>query len=133
MAEFGVVSRVIGNYVEVELTRSEACKHCNACVPSLTDKTMILRAENACHAKEGDRVRIEVQQNGFLAAVCLLYVVPAIVFFLLIVLFSLLHWNEWLVLGCALAGVAVTYLLLHRFVPKLNQKRFSPVAEEILP
>ena len=51
MAEFGVVSRVIGNYVEVELTRSEACKHCNACVPSLTDKTMILRADNA-----GDRI-----------------------------------------------------------------------------
>ena len=93
---------------------------------------MILRAGNACQAKVGDRVRISVQQNGFLAAVCLLYVIPAIVFVLLIVLLSLLGWNEWAVLGCAVIGVSVAYLILHRLTPKLNQKRFSPVAEEII-
>lgn len=132
MAESGIVTRIDGKFVEIELIRSEACKHCNACLPSLTDKTMILRAENACQAKVGDRVRISVQQNGFLAAVCLLYVIPAIVFVLLIVLLSLLGWNEWAVFGCAVIGVAVAYLILHRLTPKLNQKRFSPVAEEII-
>ena len=99
MSESGIVTRIDGKYVEIELIRSEACKHCNACLPSLTDKTMILRAENACQAKVGNRVRIRVQQNGFLTAVI---------------------------------GVAVTYLILHRLTPKLNQKRFSPIAEEIL-
>ena len=133
MAELGIVTKTDGSYVELELQRSEACKHCNACLPSLTGKSMHIRAVNACGAKVGDRVLLNVQQNGFLSAVCLLYVLPAVVFVALILLLSLTSLNEWIVLILALVSVAVTYLLIHHFAPRLNQKRYTPVAEAILP
>lgn len=133
MAEFGIVKNIIDDYVELELQRSEACKHCNACLPSLTGKTMILRAQNKCGAEIGDMVRVSVEQNGFLSAVALLYVIPAAVFILLVALFSLFSLNEWLVLGIAVIGVAISYLIIHRIAPKLNQQRYTPIAEEILP
>lgn len=132
MAEFGIVTKKEDDYIELEIQRSEACKHCNACLPSLTGKSMILRAKNECGANVGDTVRIGLQQNGFLSAVCLLYVIPALVFIALILLLSLLKLNEWIILGASLLGVAAAYLLIHHFAPKLNQKRYVPVAEEIL-
>lgn len=133
MAEMGIVTKTEGNYVELKLQRSEACRHCNACLPSLTGKSMRIRALNACGAKVGDKVRLNVQQNGFLSAVCLLYVLPAVIFVAMILLLSLTALNEWIVLVLALAAVAVVYLLVHHFVPRLNQKRYTPVAEAILP
>ena len=133
MAEFGIVKNIIGNYVELELQRSEACKHCNACLPSLTGKSMILRAQNKCGAIPGDLVRVSVEQSGFLSAVALLYVIPAAVFILLVALLSLFALNEWLILGIAIVGVGISWLIIHFLAPKLNQQRYMPIAEEILP
>ena len=133
MAEFGIVKNIIGHYVELELQRSEACKHCNACLPSLTGKSMILRAQNKCGAIPGDLVRVSVEQSGFLSAVALLYVIPAAVFILLVALLSLFALNEWLILGIAIVGVGISWLIIHFLAPKLNQQRYMPIAEEILP
>ena len=132
MAEFGLVKKTDGDYAVLELTRSEACKHCNACLPTLTGKAMTLRAQNACKAKAGDYVSVEVQQDGFLSAVFYLYVIPALVFIALIVFLSFLKLNEWMVLGLSLMGLVIVYLLLHHFIPHLNLKRYIPVATAIL-
>ncbi len=132
MAEFGIVTQLQGDYANVEIERSEACQHCNACLPSLTGKKMVLYAKNAAGAKPGDKVTISITQNGFLSAISLLYVIPAGVFMILLLACYLLHLSEWLCLGIAVAGVAVAYLLLHKFEKKLNRERYTPTIDKIL-
>jgi len=132
MAEYGTVQKVDGDYVELALTRSEACKHCNACLPSLTDKTMILRAKNECGARTGQFVRVRVTQQGFLSAVVLLYAIPAVLFILSVVIFSALNLNDWFVLGISAVVVAVAWLIIHFISKKLNMNLYMPVAEEII-
>ncbi|MBQ6240171.1 MAG: SoxR reducing system RseC family protein [Firmicutes bacterium] len=132
MAEFGIVTQLQGEFANVEIERSEACQHCNACLPSLTGQKMVLYARNAANAKPGDKVTISLTQNGFLSAISLLYVIPAAVFLVLLLVSYLLNLSEWLCLGIAIAGVAVAYVLLHKYEKKLNKERYTPVIDKIL-
>lgn len=132
MAEFGIVTQLHGEYADVEIERSEACQHCNACLPSLTGKKMVLYARNAVNANPGDKVTVSITQNGFLSAISLLYVIPAGAFLVLLLISYLLHLSEWLCLGIAVAGVAVAYLLLHKYEKKLNRERYTPTIDKIL-
>lgn len=132
MAEYGIVKKCKGEFLEIALNRSEACKHCNACLPSLTDKTMILTARNDCNAKEGDYVSVAVEQSGFLSAILLLYFIPALAFIAGILIFTQFISNEWISLGLSLILVGITWLIVHRIAPKLKQERYLPVAVKVL-
>ena len=132
MAEWGMVQQIKGDFAEVAIERSEACKHCNACIPSWTDQKMLLTARNQCGAQVGDAVTINLAQSGFLSAVLLMYVIPALVFVLLLVITQFSGLTEWLSILIALAGVAVSFLLLHHFEPRLNKPKYTPVIDHIL-
>ena len=86
---------------------------------------------------QGEFANVEIErssltQNGFLSAISLLYVIPAAVFLVLLLVSYLLNLSEWLCLGIAIAGVAVAYVLLHKYEKKLNKERYTPVIDKIL-
>ena len=132
MAEFGIVTRIDGDFADVEIERNEACKHCNACLPSLTGKKMVLHAQNKVNAPLGSAVTVNLTQNGFLSAVALMYVVPVIAFMVVMLVLYYAVGIEWLALLGGLAAVALTYLILHRNEKKLNRDRYTPVVDHIL-
>lgn len=78
MSEKGIVIDIIGEDALVEMTRSEACSKCRACITSLNDSNskMMLQANNSEGAKKGDTVNIEVSIDGFFSAVMIMYSIP---------------------------------------------------------
>lgn len=132
MAEYGIVKKTSGNTADVALTRSEACKHCNACIPSLTDKTMILKAQNDAGAKEGDYVSVSVSQSGFLSAVFILYGIPCLFFLTVVCVLAILGVTDWICVLSGAVGLALSYLLIKRFQKRLNMALYLPHIDRVL-
>ncbi|MGL4790217.1 MAG: SoxR reducing system RseC family protein [Anaerotignaceae bacterium] len=80
MAEKGYVTGIKDDLAVIEMTRTEACAKCKACVAGLSEKKMIVEAENQCYAKTGDWVELELIDNGFFFAVMIMYGIPLIAF-----------------------------------------------------
>ena len=78
MAEKGLVIEEKGDKVVIKMTRKEACAKCRACVAGLSEKDMILEARNACGAAKDDWVEVELEADGFLYAVGIMYGIPLI-------------------------------------------------------
>ena len=104
MAEKGQVTQVkTNNKVVVKMLRTEACAKCRACM-TFSSKEMILEASNECGASTGDWVELELQQDGFLTAVLIMYGFPC--------------------LGL-LAGIVAGYFGLSRVIPGFNREVLS--------
>ena len=56
MAEKGYVTEIKGNLAVIKMKRTEACAKCRACIAGMTEKEMIMEAENNCGAEVGDWV-----------------------------------------------------------------------------
>lgn len=78
MAEKGLVTEEKGDNLVVKMKRKEACAKCRACVAGLSEKDMVLEAQNLCSASVGDWVEVELTQDGFLFAVGIMYGIPLI-------------------------------------------------------
>ena len=67
---------------EVVRVRESACSgdchQCSGC--GATQQTMVIRAENPIHAKEGDWVVVEAKTGALLKAAAVLYILPLILF-----------------------------------------------------
>lgn len=104
MAEKGQVTQIKpNNKAVVKMLRTEACAKCRACMV-FSSKEMVLEASNACNASVGDWVELELQQDGFLSAVMIMYGFPC---------------------ACLLVGIAVGYFWLAGFVPGFNREILS--------
>ncbi len=77
MAETGKVVKVIGDEIEIEIVRLEACSGCHGCDVGKKEH-MNLIAKNLCKAKEGDIVKIDIANRDFLGATFILYGIPLI-------------------------------------------------------
>ncbi|MBF0429145.1 MAG: SoxR reducing system RseC family protein [Magnetococcales bacterium] len=97
MREEGLVIALDGEYALVSGQRQKACGTCsnlNTCTVlsgGLGQRSIKLRARNACHAQVGERVFIEISEKSFLKASFLVYILP------LVVLFAVVSWSRYLV------------------------------------
>ena len=80
MAEIGKVIDIEKNKVVVSLERKEACAKCRACSAGLKAEEMLIRAENICGAKVGDKVEIALEETDFIKAVLIMYGFPFVMF-----------------------------------------------------
>ena len=78
MAEKGQVIGLKNNesLAVIKMTRLEACAKCKACIAGMTEKEMFVEAENMCDAKVNDWVEVELEPNGFMNAVLIMYGLP---------------------------------------------------------
>jgi sigma-E factor negative regulatory protein RseC len=138
MAETGLVINKDDNIVTVKLERKEACAKCRACTASLESKEMILNAENKCNAKIGDTVKISLEQSSFLKAVFIMYCIPLISLLLGIGIGYLVSLqigrgnNEIIQVVFGLITLGLSYLIIRLNENKWKNKKFRPIAEEII-
>ena len=132
MSETGTVIQIAGELVRLEIPRSKACGGCRACMPLDGKDSMTTYALNLCGAQVGDLVEIEPGQSRQLFSSALLYGIPLVVFLALIFLFSLFA-PEPVTVAAACGGVVLSYLLLHFFSRRLDQRPYTHKAVRILP
>ncbi|MBQ9519305.1 MAG: SoxR reducing system RseC family protein [Firmicutes bacterium] len=80
MAEIGKVIEIENNKAVVSLERKEACAKCRACSAGMKAEEMLIRAENICGAKIGDKVEIALEETDFIKAVLIMYGFPFVMF-----------------------------------------------------
>ena len=104
MAEKGQVTQIKpNNKVVIKMLRTEACAKCRAC-SMFSAKEMVLEASNECYANVGDWVELELQNDGFLSAVMIMYGFPC---------------------ACLLVGICIGYFLLGKLIPGMNAEVIS--------
>lgn len=70
------------------------CGECHGC--GAAQEYVDIEAENRIHAREGDRVVLEISSGSVMAAVALVYVVPLVLFFLGLAVGCLLPGSMWI-------------------------------------
>ncbi len=124
MAEIGLVTKVDGHILQLEIPRSKACSVCKACTPLDGKDTMTCFVLNECGAKVGDRVEIaEASQSRELFSAVYLYGIPLAVFVVLILLGSAFL-KELTAFLLAMAGLAGSYLILYFKAKKMNNEAY---------
>lgn len=139
MAEKGVVVERKKNLAVIKLTRQEACAKCRACVAGLSEKEMIMEAENQCNAQVGDWVELEMVGNSFFEAVLIMYGIPCVCF-----LVGLLGGYYWVMprffpatspdvpsFGIGILLTVVAYLVIRSQEHRFATKRFRPIAARV--
>ena len=139
MAEKGYVTEIKGNLAVIKMKRTEACAKCRACIAGMTEKEMIMEAENNCGAEVGDWVELEVSESGFFFAVGIMYGIPLAAFLCGIFLgyfaiFPTLLPNMDKESGSFLLGVLLTVLAygwIRSQEKRWEAKKIRPVATRI--
>jgi len=78
LKEFGVVTEVNKDKVQIKVNRRTACGNCKACGMTDDQKEHLFELTNTIGASVGDTVVLEMKSRGFLGAVSILYGVPLI-------------------------------------------------------
>lgn len=86
MGEKGLVINTKGHLAVIQMTRTEACGQCRACLAGMKKEEMIIEADNECNAKVGDWVIMELRNNSFIKAVMIMYGIPMLALMIGIVL-----------------------------------------------
>lgn len=140
MAEVGFVTALKADNIAVaRMTRKEACAKCRACIAGLSEKEMIVEAENNCDAKVGDWVEIELESNGFLTAVLIVYGIPLIAlvagiclgYFIISPALNLGSAGEVLSFGIGLLFTAAAYLWIRKNEERWNTRKYRPKAVKV--
>ena len=76
MGESGLVTARKGDFVTVQLTRTEACANCRACTMGMKTEEMLLHAHNECDAEIGDTVEVALRDGAFFRAMATMYLIP---------------------------------------------------------
>ncbi len=140
MAEKGRVIEVKeNNMVTVTMTRKEACSKCRACVAGMTEKEMLIEAENNCFAEVGDWVEVELSPDGFITALFVVYGLPLIGFmvglipsyFILKSLFKLGSAADVLSFVVGLICTGLVFLWIKKNEVRWEQRKYKPMATKI--
>lgn len=121
MVEKGEVVEVADGTVKVRFVRKSACAGCHACGMPDSEKEMILSFDDPGNIFEGDRINVEIPQNGVLVSVLLMYVAPLVLLFIGLLVGSALFKGADGEIFSALLGIglaAVCYTIV-----KLSDKR----------
>lgn len=138
MEERGKVIRVQGEVATVEVTRHEACRHCNACDFGRTD-SIVVEATNRAGARPGDEVELELESSRVLGAAFVAYMVPLLFMVVGIYLGTVLARATGragsaslfgAVLGLALLGVS--YGVVYAYGRRVNPARFRAEVTRVL-
>ncbi|MBF0271574.1 MAG: SoxR reducing system RseC family protein [Magnetococcales bacterium] len=145
--EEGIVVALEGDYAVVSGQRQKMCGTChnvNTCTVlsgGLGQRSIKVHALNACHARVGERVFIEISERSFLRASFLVYILP------LVVLFATVSWARYLMQTMAwqidieafsalvgLLSLVVTFLWLRQRSGRYDRghREGGPVVVEIL-
>ncbi|MCI8342764.1 MAG: SoxR reducing system RseC family protein [Firmicutes bacterium] len=139
MAEKGYVTELKGEIAVIKMKRTEACAKCRACIAGMSEKEMIMEAQNKCGAAVGDWVELELTEKGFYFAVSIMYGIPLAAF-----LAGTFLGYFWLVpkflsgnsieLGSFATGLiftAAAYLWIRSQESRWEAKKIQPVAARI--
>lgn len=138
MAEFGLVTKVIGDEVLVKLQRNDACSKCGACSASSDSKDMFIHAINNCLAEQDQWVEIQLDESNFIQAVSIMYGVPLIG--LLVGVFvgfgvSRLFFEtmgDLLTVGFGLLGAGICFFAINKNEHRFNTNKFKAKAIRIV-
>ena len=140
MAEKGRVIEVKeNNMVTITMTRKEACSKCRACIAGMTEKEMLIEAENNCFAEVGDWVEVELSPDGFISALFVVYGLP-LIGFMVGLLPSYFVFKSLLNLGNAadvlsfvvgLICTGLVFLWIKKNEVRWEQRKYKPMATKI--
>ncbi|HCT65698.1 MAG TPA: hypothetical protein DIC60_10610 [Lachnospiraceae bacterium] len=139
MAEKGVVTELKNDIAVIKMTRTEACAKCRACISGMSEKEMIMEADNQCNAEVGDWVELELAENGFFFAVIIMYGIPLVAFLTGILLSYFIFIPKFMpltnpdfpsfVIGIVCTGIA--YLWIRSQESRWEAKKYRPIAARI--
>ena len=134
MGEKGLVINTKGHLAVIQMTRTEACGQCRACLAGMKKEEMIIEADNECNAKIGDWVIMELRNNSFMKAVLIMYGIPLIALVVGIVLGYYVLYpyipinREVLSFGVGLIFTALAFLWIRSKESTWDKKKIRPVA-----
>lgn len=141
MAEKGVVTEIKNNIAVVKMVRTEACAKCRACIAGMSEQEMFIDAQNACDAKVGDWVEMELVGSGFFQAVLIMYGIPLIAlivgmlvgFYVISPVFHLTGTGTDEIIGfiTGLLFTFLAYLWIRSQETRWSKKKYQPVATKI--
>jgi sigma-E factor negative regulatory protein RseC len=76
MKEAGLILETWDNKAKVQFNRTSACAKCKACGIMAGQDQIVVTAENALHAKEGDRVEVQFNTKNALTTSAIAYLFP---------------------------------------------------------
>ena len=124
MIEEGVVSRLNGPKIVINIARHTACSACRLC-SGHEKKIMQLEAENSIKARPGDRVFLRLDDGVILKGALIIYMLPS--GFLLAGLFL----GNFLIGEAAGAGMGIAFLIASLLAIKkfnlIDKNEFKPV------
>ncbi len=140
MSDIGEIVSVDGVYATVRMQRTAMCKSCGKCGESALhpDREILVRAVNELGAKEGDRVRVDLETRYMLQAAFLVYIFPLLLGATGLALgFQLARWLSLPAEGTAAAAGAVLFLLSFLLLRRIDRRaeaegRFRPRVVEII-
>lgn len=134
MAEIGEVIELENKKVVVKLERKEACAKCRACSAGMQSTEMLIRAENVCGAKLGDKVEISLEESDFIKAVLIMYGFPFLMFIVGVFggyyasLYFGINGAEYIGFVLGLILVALSYAIVHSQEKRWRSGNFIPKA-----
>jgi positive regulator of sigma E activity len=142
MEETGKVLEVAGAKVKVGIHRRSQCAECEVkdCCLELTPGEMVLEADNAVGAKEGELVKVYLQSEKAFAAGGIVYVFPIVSFFVGFAIGTLiadilgLTATEVVGIIAAFVFLVLSYFVINRFYGegKRGARQFQPVVKEVI-
>lgn len=130
MVEKGEVIEVRNGTVKVRFVRKSACAGCHACGMPDDEKEMVLSFDDPGNVSEGDRINVDMPQNGMLVSVLIMYVVPLLMLFVGLFAGFALFKGDSAEIFSALLGIglaAVCYTIVKLFDKRLRRsKLFAP-------
>lgn len=139
MAEKGVVTELKNNLAIISMTRTEACAKCRACIAGMTEKEMIMEAENHCDAKVGDWVELEMIEGSFFFAVMVMYGIPLVCFMIGLLVSYFVVFPQFFPtmnadlpsFGIALVCTGLAYLGIRTQESRWEAKKYRPIAARL--
>lgn len=120
----GVVSKVTGDTIEVEIISKSACASCHAkgvCGASDSEsKTITINREDDGYFKIGDSVNVSIKYTMGMKAVVIAYVLPLFIILVLLLTLSVVLHSELYV-----AAITIGALALYFFVLSLAKRRLG--------
>lgn len=122
----GQVTKVKPGTVEVQIESVSACASCQAHAhcgfAESKNRTLEVPSAQWSQFHEGDTVRVNIDESRGMLAVWIAYVLPALLLLADIIVLSLLHLPEWLVVLSAFAVLGLYIAVLYSYRKRIENK-----------
>jgi sigma-E factor negative regulatory protein RseC len=123
MKEEGRVIEITdGGMAKLEVVKSNACGSCNVCSEGHSGKRLLF-AENSLGAKEGDRVRIEINSTAVVKPLLFVYMIPIIGLLLGALLTGQITDSEGMVVLGGTGGFIAFSIFIYFYLRKTKPKK----------